>query len=191
MNIETTSREFFDRMYRRDADPWQFASSDYELGRYDAIFHALAHRRYLHAFEPGCSVGVLTARLATICNRVDAIDIAPAAVELARQRCSNLANVFIAVGKLPDELPGESFDLIVFSEIGYYFEETALRAIADALVRGLLPHGVLLAAHWRGASQDHLLSGDRVHEVLRATIGLTLEHSEIREGFRLDRWTRP
>jgi SAM-dependent methyltransferase len=198
MSQSTTSREFFDRKYRDAGDPWSFASSAYELGRYEATVRALENRRFRRAFEPGCSIGVLTERLAVICDRVDAIDISPAAVKLARERCKALPNVHTTCGALPAFIPDGDFDLVVFSEIGYYFEEDALRALAEQLVSRICTSGILLAAHWLGSSKDHLLQGDRVHEILGSTEGLKLEVSERhgdlegrQTGFRLERWVRP
>ena len=197
MTSFTTSKEFFEEKYRSSGDPWSFASSAYELGRYDATVRALQHRHYSRAFEPGCSVGVLTAKLATICDHVDAMDISPTAVEETRARCADLPQVSTTCGALPDLIPAGEFDLVVFSEIGYYFEEDVLRELAKTLVSRISRSGVLLAAHWLGKSKDHLLQGDRVHEILGSIEGLSLELSERHEGqqpgvagFRLDRWVR-
>ena len=99
MTTNTTSQTFFEEKYANDPDPWAFASSAYELNRYDATISALQRRRYQRAFEPGCSVGVLTARLATLCDHVDAIDISPTAVERARERCRDLHNVSLVFGR--------------------------------------------------------------------------------------------
>ncbi len=73
---DQSSAEFFEAKYRAaaDGDPWKFATRDYELRRYDAVMRALGGRRYARGFEPGCSVGVLTERLATVCDEVDACD---------------------------------------------------------------------------------------------------------------------
>ena len=190
MRVDTTSREFFEHKYQQRADPWEFASSEYEKNRYAAIFDALKHRNYDHAFEPGCSIGVLTERLASISKRVDAIDISPTAVKHARNRCKTFPNVEISCGSLVNPATSESFDLVVLSEIGYYFEEEKLRTVGEKLVSQIRKSGVLLAAHWLGTSEDHLLSGDRVHEILGNLTGLSLEHSERHTGFRLDCWGR-
>jgi SAM-dependent methyltransferase len=186
----TTSQEFFELKYQHNADPWSFASSAYELERYRATTAALTHRRYRRAFEPGCSIGVLTRRLASICDRVEAMDIAPSAVSIARQRCKDLDNVVVECGALPQVNPEGSFDLIVLSEIGYYFSEEQLRSVASRLVERLSRPGVLLAVHWLGSSDDHLLHGDRVHCILGSLDGLVLDRSELHMGFRLDRWAR-
>jgi SAM-dependent methyltransferase len=190
MSRDRTSREFFEKKYRGGADPWGFASSSYELRRYGAILAALSGRRYARALEPGCSIGVLTAGLAGLCDQVEASDISPSAVEQARTRCASLKNVHLTCGSLEDAVPGGEFDLIVLSEIGYYFEEAQLAEIAEGLRGRLVRGGTLLAAHWLGRSQDHVLSGDRVHEVLTRLTGMQWELAERYEGFRLDRWSK-
>lgn len=190
MTPDTTSQEFFDEKYRRQDDPWDFASNAYEQQRYEAIYRALSHRRYHAAFEPGCSIGVLTARVAPLCAHLDAIDISPTAVRQARQRCQALLNVEIRCGSLPDSIPAQELDLVLLSEIGYYFEPGALHQMGTTLVSCLNPGGILLAAHWLGESDDHRLSGDTVHRILQSLDGLVLEHSERHTGYRIDRWSR-
>ncbi len=187
---ETTSPEFFESMYQREADPWKFRLSDYEQSRYGAIISALANGSYNRAFEPGCSIGELTARLAHLCREVVAIDVSPTAVQHAQQHCRPLSNVDIRVGSIPKDLPDGTFDLIVFSEIGYYFEESELANLGAILASRLEQNGVLLAVHWLGRSSDHILGGERVHQVLAGLEGLRLEHQERHERFYLDKWVR-
>lgn len=189
--IDTSSSAFFEAMYRRDPDPWSFKTSHYEQSRYEIIMQALAGRRYARAFEPGCSVGALTVRLATICDSLEAIDVSPTAVTRAKEVCSDLPNVHVSVGKLADAMPGVSYDLVVLSEIGYYFTEQVLHSIGMAIIEHMQPDGVLLAAHWLGVSGDHRLSGDRVHEVLSTLPEVAHSHAERHAGFRLDVWSRP
>lgn len=191
MSPDTTSQAFFEEKYRRNPDPWSFASSPYELSRYRATLAALTGRHFRRAFEPGCSVGVLTERLGWLADSVEAIDIAPAAVAQAKLRCRARANVHIRQGKLPGDLPEGPLDLVVFSEIGYYFDAPTLADIGASLAQRLVaPGGTLLAVHWTGISPDHLLRGEEVHSVLRALPGLTLQHAEVHEHFLLDLWER-
>ena len=190
MTASTTSAEFFEQKYRDHADPWDFAGSDYERSRYNAIIGALGERRYERAFEPGCSVGELTWRLAMCCERVDAMDISVTAIDRAKRRCYGLSNVDLQVGGLPHQIPDGAFDLIVFSEIGYYFDEARLQELGSALVQRIHFSGTLLAVHWLGTSGDHVLSGDRVHEIIGSLDGLRLVHSERHARFRLERWER-
>ena len=187
---DTTSTKYFEAKYRKSADPWNFASSSYEGGRYEAMLAVLEKERYGRAFEPGCSVGVLTQRLAPLCDRVEAMDISPTAVAQAQARCKDLPNVTIRCGALPGDIPQGSFDLVVLSEIGYYFTEEQLTVLGRQLIERIRPSGTLLATHWLGHSKDHLLTGDRVHEIMEAMPGLAIERSERHTGFRLDRWKR-
>ena len=190
MDVDLSSADFFETKYRQSADPWNFAVSPYEQGRYGATLAALAHRRYRRAFEPGCSVGVLTEQLAGLCDAVEAIDFAPSAVETARRRCAALPHVHIACADLGARLPLVGFDLVVLSEIGYYFEPETWRELSAAVVGSLPVGATLLAVHWLGHSDDHRMSGDAVHEMLLAQNGLRLEQAERHLGFRLERWSR-
>ncbi len=190
MSENPSAPEFFEAKYQWNADPWNFAKSEYELQRYDAIIAALAPRRYARAFEPGCSVGVLTEKLAALCDAVEAVDFSATAVARARERCAYLPHVEIRILSLRERMPLEGFDLVVLSEIGYYFCARDWKALVAELV-GSLPSGTtLLAAHWLGESPEHQIPGDEVHAILRAEPLLLLQHAERHEHFRLDRWLR-
>lgn len=182
------SMEFFETKYQQDADPWQFGNSPYELNRYEEIIRTLGGRTFQRAFEPGCSIGILTARLAVCCDKVLAMDISPTAVERAREHCCAYPGVTIQQGCLPHDLPEGDFDLIVFSEIGYYFDHAGLYRLAEVLISRLRPGGLLVAAHWLGSSEDHVLHGDQVHAILRKLPGLEPGVSHRFEGFRIDSW---
>lgn len=188
--LPATSADAFEALYRSSPDPWQFATSTYEKHRYDTILDSLQRAAYDTAFEPGCSIGALTARLARRCRRVLATDIAPTAVRRARQRCRNFANVVVRLADGPTHLPDEPLDLVVFSEIGYYFDIAALNRYASQLAGRLVPGGEFIAVHWLGSSPDHVLHGDAVHDSLRATLALSRISGVRHDGFRIDSWVR-
>ena len=190
MRDETTDAAFFEEMYRQNADPWNFEGSSYEQERYARILESAGGRRYSRAFEPGCSIGVLTWKLAGLCDRLEAIEISPTAASNAKERCRDLPQVHIECGSLPEAMPAGEFDLIIFSEIGYYFAEEELRFIVDRLAEKLTPGGYFIAAHWLGTSADHLLSGDAVHRVIRESAVLSLDDEKRYAHFRLDRMVR-
>ncbi len=190
MTINTASKKFFDDKYRANPDPWSFASTRYELNRYDEIIRLLAGRSFNRGFEPGCSIGVLTERLAGRCQHLSAMDISPTAVAVAQRRCERYPNVSIVEGALPDDLPPDAFDLIIFSEIGYYFERNALVGIRDSLIERLAYQGLFVGVHWLGVSNDHLLCGDEVHDVLRSSNLLRMTAFKRHEGFLLESWER-
>jgi cyclopropane fatty-acyl-phospholipid synthase-like methyltransferase len=189
LNFES-SAAFFEAKYQEKADPWNFSSNAYELQRYDAIITAIAHRRYARAFEPGCSIGVLTERLASHCDEVYAIDFSPSASAQARVRCAHLPQVEVHCASLPEGSPEKIFDLLVLSEIGYYFNSQAWQRISTALIDSIPQGATVLAAHWLGHSQDHRISGDEVHEILLSHKKLRLEHTERQPKMRLDRLVR-
>ena len=58
--MTSTSRSYFEEMYREDADPWGFETSPYEHRKYAVTVASLPKLRYRSAYEPGCSVGVLS-----------------------------------------------------------------------------------------------------------------------------------
>ena len=67
---------YFEALYASDPDPWRFASSDYERDKYAATLAALPRQLYRSGLEVGCSIGVLTAMLASRCRRLLAVDVA-------------------------------------------------------------------------------------------------------------------
>ena len=82
--------EYFDAMYARSADPWQLADRWYERRKYAITMAMLPLPRYRHAYEPGCSVGVLTELLAARCDHVTATDVAEAALAATAERLDAL-----------------------------------------------------------------------------------------------------
>jgi SAM-dependent methyltransferase len=180
----------FEAKYRGSPDPWHFGASPYEQRRYDTLLSALSRSRYSRVFEPGCSVGVLTAALATRCAGLVACDIAPTAVHLARQRCASFPHVHIERADLATSMPHGLFDLIVFSELGYYFTAAMLARIIRALATRMKPRAEFVAVHWLGYSKDHVLHGDAVHAILKKTLidrCMWLKSMRFHE-FRLDVW---
>jgi protein-L-isoaspartate O-methyltransferase len=184
------SRASFETRYRTERDPWNFATSPYERGRYREILRVLSRARYRYAFEPGCSVGELTVQLASRCDRVLATDVAPTAADRARRRCARWPNVSVACADLSGTIPAGPFDLIIFSEIGYYFGCRALAEIARRLRGALESGGEFGAVHWLGHSQDHALHGDVVHQVLEQSLDLERIEGRRTPEFRIDTWIR-
>ena len=65
-------------MYARVAGSVGTADRWYERRKYAITMAMLPLPRYRHAYEPGCSVGVLTELLAARCDHVTATDVAEA-----------------------------------------------------------------------------------------------------------------
>jgi SAM-dependent methyltransferase len=141
---------YFRGLYAASADPWGMADRWYEARKYALSVTLLPRGRYASAFEPGCSIGVLTAQLSPRCDQLLACDTAAAAVELARTRTAGLPGVRVEQRALPGQWPrAQSFDLIVLSELLYYFGDADLDDVLGLSVGALRRDGHLLAVHWR------------------------------------------
>jgi len=168
----TLDASYFRDLYASSADPYGLAERWYEARKYVLTVALLPKERYGAAFEPGCSIGVLTAMLATRCDSLLACDAIPGAVASARTRTAGLPGVRVEQRAIPDEWPPDSFDLIIFSELLYYFGDADLDKVLRFGVSALRPGGQLLAVHWRHPAPNHPRTGDEVHKQLAVHAGL-------------------
>ena len=179
---------YFDALYAADADPWRFETSDYEAGKYADTLAALPRQYYASAVEFGCSIGVLTERLAARADTLLAIDVAQAALDRAAARCAGQPHVHFARMRIPDEMPDQTFDLIMLSEVLYYFEPRTVARLADRLRTITAPGADVVLVHWLGPTPDYPLNGDAaVAEFLSATADWTrVTRQARRQDYRLD-----
>ncbi len=179
-NPVTLGAGYFDAMYAAASDPWGFEERWYEQRKYAVTLAQLPAARYRSAFEPGCSIGVLTHLLARRCDALLSCDVAAGAVSAAAQRTRDLPPVRVERRDILGQWPSGRCDLIVFSEILYYFGDRDLEQVLDCAVAALEPQGTLLAVHWRHPVADYPRSGDDVHRVLAARPGLArlVRHEE-------------
>jgi SAM-dependent methyltransferase len=159
-------------MYAASPDPWEFASRWYEARKYAISLALLPREHYGHAFEPGCSIGVLTELLAPRCDQLLACDVAAAAVDSAARRTASLGNVRVGRMDILRDWPPGKFDLIVLSEVLYYYAGEDLNRVLGRAAAALRPDGNLLAVHWRHPVADYPRSGDEVHLILAGHPGL-------------------
>jgi SAM-dependent methyltransferase len=178
---------YFDALYAGDPDPWRFRSSPYEAEKYAATLAALPRPRYGRALEVGCSIGVLTKLLAPRCDRLLAIDSAARALATARQDCGAPPGLEFQQREVPRQWPGGRFDLILLSEVIYYWDAEDLARVAALARRALRPGGEILMVHWTGTT-DHPLSGDAAAaDFIAATVPpLTLAWQSRAERYRMD-----
>jgi len=171
---------YFDEMYAAAPDPWSLRTRWYERRKYALSVAMLPRQRYTDAFEPGCSVGVLTGLLAPRCDRLLSCDMAAAAVKAAATHTARLPNVTVEHRTIPRDWPPGRFGLIALSEFLYYFAGRDLDRVIDLAVAALRPAGTLLAVHWRHPVADYPRSGDDVHTVLgrRGELAVLADHTE-------------
>lgn len=186
----SVGQDYFDDMYARHDDPWGFDSRWYEERKRAVLLAALPRRRYRAVFEAGCATGALTAALADRADRVLAVDLAPAALERARRRLADRRDVELRRATLPAEWPDGVFDLIVLSEVAYYWAGDDLDRGLAAAVSSLAADGHLVACHWRHPVAEYPRDGDEVHTAIGARAGLVrlVRHEE--EDFLLEVFAR-
>jgi hypothetical protein len=182
-------RSYFDEMYSDDPDPWGFESSWYEQRKYALTVAALPEPLYHSGFEPGCSVGVLTSLLAPRCDSLLATEIVPTAMDRAVARLSGVDHVTFEQSAIPDVWPSGHFDLVVLSEIAYYFDAETLTQIVGLVAESTVPGATVVATHWRGAT-NYPLTGDAAHRILAMSPHLESFSHHLERDFVLDVWRR-
>ena len=151
-----------------------FATRWYEQRKYALTLAALSRSHYRSAFEPGCSIGVLTEQLAQRCDRLLAVDLVDAAVKQARVRAQRRppgAGV-VEVGQWDatrDQWPTGRFDLVVVSEMLYYLDAEVAEGFIRAADDHLTVDGELVLTHWRPRVPEYPLTGDQAHTIARRT----------------------
>ncbi len=178
---------YFDEVYRASQDPWGFRTRSYEVRKRQLTIAMLPDPTYRSVFEPGCSIGVLTAMLAQRSERLLAMDISARALEIAAAGLPS--HVELRQGTLPDDWPDEQFELVLLSEVGYYLGQDDCERMAELAARSARD---LMAVHWRHPVDDYPLSGDQVHSILedaaQANKLRPLIH-HIEEDLRIDLWS--
>jgi SAM-dependent methyltransferase len=186
----STPLPYFERMYADNPDPWDFTHRWYDQRKHDLTAASLPRARYRSAFEPGCSIGALSERLAGRCDRLLAVDAVKAAVVTATRRLADRPHVTVAQAAMPDDWPDGPFDLIVLSELGYYFDDRDLDRLLTRAVASLEPGGDLVAVHWRWPVAEHVRPGDEVHAAVAARPQLQRVAEHLEADFRLEVYTR-
>lgn len=155
---------YFHDLYRANADPWGLGTSEYERQKYRATLDILPDRRWQDGFEIGCAIGVLTRMLASRVDRLLAVDVEELALRQARARCADLEHVELARMEIPGAWPDRAFDLILISEVLYYFTPDAIALTARQAVACVKRDSRVVLVHWTHET-DLPLGGDEAAEI--------------------------
>jgi SAM-dependent methyltransferase len=150
----STDPAFFQRLYADQPDPWGYESSPYEAEKYALCLGLLGDRRFARGLEIGCSIGVLSMRIAERCDTFLGLDGAPLAISRARDR--GVQNAEFRVAVLPGDWPDGAWDLIVLSEVLYFFDAEDIGHLARHVARTLAPGGAVLIASYLGDTETEL-----------------------------------
>jgi 2-polyprenyl-3-methyl-5-hydroxy-6-metoxy-1,4-benzoquinol methylase len=187
-NKKSLTTDFFEDLYKVNPDPWQFETSEYEVQKYAVTLNALPHALYQSGFEIGGSIGILTEKLAQRCQSLLSVDVSKIAQDQARQRCQHFPNIDFRMMSVPQEFPNEYFDLIILSEVGYYWSWEDLSKAQTLILEHLQSQGHLLLVHWIVDAKELPLTGNEVHDSFLKLVPHRLNHlkSLSAEKYRLD-----
>lgn len=178
----------FESYYQASSDPWGYRTRWYEERKRAVTLAALTRPHFPRVWEIGCSIGELTASLSTRCSDLLATDGNPQAVRAAKRRLADYPHVRVERAWHPHDWPDRAFDLIVFSELGYYLDEADLRQTGEKLRASLQPAGLVVACHWRHPIEDCTLGGDDVHTILGQSLRLPRVLAHVEDDFILEAW---
>lgn len=172
-------RARFEAMFAADPDPWGFRTRASEQAKFRATRDTLAGRRYARGIEVGCANGELTGFLAPQCRRLDALDVAQSALELARAHVDAQGRgdrVRFRQAEVPRDWPDGPADLIVLSEVLYFLTPDELGTLATRIAGTLEPGGDLLVVNFTGPTEEPLSgrqAADRLCAALSAQVATT------------------
>jgi predicted TPR repeat methyltransferase len=174
---QSTPSSIFDETFRENSDPWGYTTNSNEISKFRATIRALPKVQFKNAFEIACAIGVLTEKLAPKCDRLLSVDYSEVGLVEARKRCSHLPQVRFEQMQIPQQFPTEKFDLILFSEVGFFLTMADLLETKQKIIDGLLPGGYLLMVHYRATAGDYfILDGETVHNTFVDNSESTLKH---------------
>jgi SAM-dependent methyltransferase len=152
--MNSIPREHFETLYARAPDPWEYETNGYEKEKYADTLAILPRTRFARGMELGCSIGVLTSLLAARCDDLIGVDFASAAIEAARLRLARQPHVSIQQLQAPLQMPQGTFDLIVLSEVLYFFDDADLGLIAAFVSDRLRPGGACILVNFLGDTES-------------------------------------
>ena len=184
---ESVTERYFDDVYNANEDPWNYEASGYEQEKYNASIKVLTKLFYKNVFEIGCSIGVLTEKLAIIAERLLAVDASEVPLIKARERLKYCHNVEIQKMMVPVNFGNGPYDLIVLSEVAYYLSVEDLNILSEKIIAHLSKKGQLLMVHWTPFVHDYPQTGDEVHEFfLQPDKGLKHLKHQRQNTYRID-----
>ena len=172
MRRQHGSRAAFEAAYATTSDPWGSASLryGYQRRKYDHIVSLLPPRQFRQALDLGCGLGLLSQRLAARADDTLGLDVADAAIRLARGHAKGVGRLTFQQADLmdlPRELDGR-FDLVVIADTLYYLSplnNELLKRLACRVADLLAPGGIcLIADHFFFSADMDSRTSRRIHD---------------------------
>ena len=161
-------RRVFDDLHRKTEDPWDFATSPYEIDKRAATIAALPDRKFPAILEIGCSTGYLSQALSRKGDHVLALDVSAVAVARATARVGDGLPICFRQAELPEDWPPGAFDLIVFSEVLYFMTVEEIHRCAELAHNSLTSDGICVLVNWTGQT-DLPITGRKAASIFLAS----------------------
>lgn len=154
-----TENRLFVRLYfnwrYRGADPYEVTTLADERDKYGKIVEALSVKeKFENILEVGCGEGHLTRMIAHKGDRVVAVDISDLAISRAKKNLAELKNVTAKRFDILADDPGETFELVLCSEVLFYFEPDQLPGVVERIKGWVKPGGYVALIHTLVKSDD-------------------------------------
>jgi predicted TPR repeat methyltransferase len=192
---KTIPAAHFDTLYAGKPDPWDYQTSLFEAGKRAKTLEALGGRGFQKGMELGCSIGVLTEALSHHCESIVGVDGSETACGLARNRLANQPNANVLQARFPEDLQKlealGSLDLIVLSEVLYFFSQADMRALAGYVCASLMRDGLVVVVNFDGDTQAGY-SGVEASQLFAKFTAHCLQQvtHEVCPGFEVASYTR-
>ncbi|MBI5815107.1 MAG: methyltransferase domain-containing protein [Nitrospinae bacterium] len=147
-------RMYFNWKYKKQ-DPYHVGQSDYEKEKLDRAMAALAFKdSFDNVLEVGCGEGFMTEALAGKAAHVLAVDISDIAVKRTAERTAGTSCVTAKRMDVFTTPPSPEYDLVVCSEVLYYFEPEQLPGAVENIIGWIRPGGHAALIHARAKADD-------------------------------------
>lgn len=147
-------RHYFNWRYKRE-DPYMVTTSEEEKEKYDRLIKAIGGKEtYENILELGCGEGRLSRRIADKTGRLLAVDISDFAIGRAKEYLADHENVTIRRFDIFTDDPEDTFELVVCSEVLFYFEPDQLPGVIERIIGWIKPGGYAALVHTRVISDD-------------------------------------
>ena len=172
-------------LYAAGDDPWDFRTSAYEQQKFNATVAALARQNYASGLEIGCGNGELARHIAPRCASYTGVDAVGKALHAARRAVpkGRFVHAFF-----PCELPGGPHDLIILSEVLYFFDRPSILMLGQQITRRWREAEIVVVT-WLGPS-GNLLEGEAALALFTTATSSILTAVPIARtiGYRIDRF---
>lgn len=185
------NKAYFDGMYENSTDPWNFAGSDYELDKYQQTILALGGKYFANALEIGCSIGILTEKIADHCSFLLGVDISEKPIAIARERLKDRNGIQFGIFDIPREYPEGKYDLIMLSEVAYYLSKEDLELSRELIFDSLNSGGTLCLVNWRPQIEGCAFNGDEISRIFTGDPAYTNIYQDIKDNYRIDVMVKP